>query len=116
MEAPPQSTNLVHTRLCSQMEAPPQSLHLLLRRLCSQMEAPPQSLQTLLCRLCSQMEAPPQSLQTLLRRLCSHKKLRKKLRLWYQGRYQTAKQAQSKRPWSENINKDLSLKPSSRRA
>ena len=70
MEAPPQCTHLLLTRLCSQME-PPQSLHLLLNRLCSQMEAPPQSLHVLLSRLCSQMEAPPQSLHPLLSRLCS---------------------------------------------
>ena len=56
MEAPPQSTQMLLTRLCSQMEAPPQSLQTLLRRLCSQMEAPPQSLHWCRCRLCSQME------------------------------------------------------------
>jgi hypothetical protein len=58
MEAPPQSTQMLLTRLCSQMKAPPQSLHPLLRRLYSQMEAPPQSLHWLLSRLYSQMETP----------------------------------------------------------
>ena len=89
MFMPPQSLQVLLSRLCSQMLALPAvlagaplavmprvadvgSLHGLRRRLCSQMRAPPQFLHWLLLRLCWQMQAPPQSLHVLLWRLCSH--------------------------------------------